>query len=92
MKWIYLAVAIIAVIPLVGWLRNNFRETPKVWMLIGFLVIQNGPLHFYMAIISWPAWPGHTYGAEISLLDLIVLAVYLSLPRGQHLLPRGRLR
>jgi len=86
-KWIYLAIAITAVIPLVGWLRHNSRETPKIWMLVGFLVIQHGPLHVYMAIISWPAWPGYVVGAEISLLDLIVLAIYLSLPRGQHPLP-----
>ena len=88
MKWIFLAIAITAVIPLVGWLRNNSRETPKIWMVVGFLVIQHGPLHAYMAMISWAGkWPAYTYGAEISLLDLIVLGIFLSLPRRQHPLP-----
>ena len=41
-----------------------------------------------MAMISWAGkWPAYTYGAEISLLDLIVLGIFLSLPRRQHPLP-----
>jgi O-antigen ligase len=86
-KWVLLAIAIVCVIPLTGWLRNNPRQSPKIWMLVGFLILQHGPLHVYMAIISWPGWPGYIYGAEISLLDLILLAIFFSRPSGQGPLP-----
>ena len=55
---------------------------------MGFLVVEHGPLHVYMALDSWAGqWPGYTLGAEISLLDLIVLAIYFTLPRSRHSLP-----
>jgi hypothetical protein len=40
-----------------------------------------------MAIISWPQWPGFVKGLELSLLDLLTIAIYLSLPRSQNRLP-----
>ena len=87
MKWVYLAIAITCMVPLTGWLRNNPRQALKIWMVVGFLVIQHGPLHVYMAMISYPAWPGYIYGFEISLLDLILLAIFFSRPRKQHFVP-----
>jgi O-antigen ligase len=33
------------------------------------------------------AWPGYVQGAEVSILDILVLALYLSLPRAKHPLP-----
>ena len=57
-------------------------------MLVGFLALEQGPIHLYMAFNTWAGqWPGVLDGAEISLLDLIILAIYLSLPRGRHSLP-----
>lgn len=40
-----------------------------------------------MAMISWAGWPGYTHGVEVSLVDLMALAIYLSLPRSEHHLP-----
>jgi len=58
-------------VPLFAWLRADPRAAPKIWMLVGFLVVEHGPLHLYMALDSWAGqWPGYTLGAEISLLDL----------------------
>src|ERR1039458_3824608 len=80
--------ALACVLPLAGRLRGTPRETPKIWMLVGFLTLQGGPLHMFMAIDSWAGmWPGYTQGVEISLLDLIILAIYISLPRGKDSLP-----
>ena len=88
MKWVLLFAACAAVLPLSAWLRQNPREALKVWTLVGFLVVEHGPLHVYMALDSWAGqWPGYTLGAEISLLDLIVLAIYFTLPRSRHSLP-----
>jgi len=70
------------------WLRGNPRHIPKIWMLVGFLLLEHGPLHTYMAMYSWAGlWPGYVQGAEISLVDLILLAIYLSLPRRTNSLP-----
>src|SRR5215470_12125826 len=87
MKWAFLAIALVALPPLSGWLRRNPREMPKVWMLMGFLPFALSPLHLYMAPISWAFWPGYVKGAELSLLDLLALAIYLSHPRAPHPLP-----
>ena len=88
MKWVLLFAACAAVLPLSVWLRQKPREALKVWTLVGFLVVEHGPLHVYMALDSWAGqWPGYTLGAEISLLDLIVLAIYFTLPRSRHSLP-----
>ena len=81
MKWAALAVALAAVMPLAGWLRRNPREAPKIWILMGFLPFVIAAFHLYMAVISWPGWPGYTKGAEISIMDPLALALYLSLPR-----------
>jgi O-antigen ligase len=70
-----------AILPLAGWLRRNPRETPKIWMLMGFLPFGLGEFHLYMATISWAQWPGYVRGLEISVLDVLALAMYLSLPR-----------
>src|SRR5260370_7903577 len=37
-----------------------------------------------MAICSAADWGGYVTGAEISGLDLVALALYISLPRGRH--------
>ena len=86
-KWIALAIGLAAIMPLSGWLRRNPRETPKVWMLMGFMPFGMSAFHLYMAVISWAGWPGHVQGAEISYLDLLAIALYLSLPRNEHKVP-----
>ena len=88
MKWVLLLAALASVLPLSIWLRQNPREAPKLWVLVGFLVVEHGPLHLYMALDSWAGqWPGYTLGAEISLLELTLLAIYLTLPRSRYSLP-----
>ena len=88
MKWALLLAALASVLPLSVWLRQNPRKAPKLWVLVGFLLVQHGPLHLYMALDSWAGqWPGYTLGLEISLLDLTLLAIYLTLPRSRYSLP-----
>src|SRR6185437_14776491 len=61
--------------------------------IVGFLPFvlsalhQYTNIHLYMAIVSWPEWAGYTKGMEISLLDVLALALYLSLPPSRHPLP-----
>jgi O-antigen ligase len=86
-KWVFLAILVAVVLPLAGWLRRNPRETPKIWMLMGFLPFGLGEFHLYMAAISWPQWPGYVKGVEITVLDMLALAMYLSLPRAGSTIP-----
>ena len=81
-----LAVALIGVLPLSWWLRDNPRHNQKIWVLVGFLPICITAIpHSNIAVISWPAWPGFVKGAEISGLDFILFALWLSLPRGRRI-------
>ena len=40
-----------------------------------------------IGLIAWPLWPGIARGIEVSALDVLALAIYLSLPRGGEPLP-----
>ena len=88
MKWILLAIALAGVLPLAGWLRRNPHGHPKIWALLGclpFLVTALPRLE--AALIGWPTWPGMSKGIEISALDVLTLAIYLSLPHARRPLP-----
>src|SRR6478736_2370209 len=88
MKWFLFAVAMAGVLPLTEWLRRNPKQTPKVWVLMGCLPFLLTALpRLEIALVSWPAWPGMAKGIEISALDVLTLAIYLSLPRARHPLP-----
>lgn len=87
MKWLGLIILLAAIMPLAGWLRRNPRHIPKIWMLVGFLPFVLSNFHLYMALDSWAGWPGHVKGAEVSVLDALALAIYITLPRARHSLP-----
>jgi O-antigen ligase len=87
MKWAVLAALLAAIIPLANWLRDHPREVPKAWMLVGLLPFMITKFHLYMAAISWPGWPGYAKGIEVSVLDILVVALYLGLPRSGRELP-----
>jgi O-antigen ligase len=87
-KWIFFAIAVAGILPLAGWLRRNPQQHPKVWMLVGsmpFLVTALPRLE--ILLYGWPSWPGMSQGIEISALDVLMLAIYLALPRARHPLP-----
>lgn len=72
-------------LPLSVWLRKNPRHLPKVWMLVGFLPFGSTIFpHLFIAVISWAEWPGFVKGAEISALDLLLFAIYLTMPKTHH--------
>src|SRR6266852_3923271 len=76
-----------AILPLSNWLRQNPREAPKLWMLLGFLPFALSFIHFNMAVVSWLGWPGYVQGAEFSILDGLAIALYLALPRTSRSIP-----
>jgi len=95
MKWVNLIAWLGATLPLVPYLRSNARLLKIFWSLIGFFPFGSGflpfiipSLHLYMSVIIWN-WPGYVKGIEITPLDPLALALYLSLPResNPHPLP-----
>ena len=86
-KWAVLFVALLSIVPLAVWLRGSPQHIPKLWTVVGVLPFVIDPFHLYMAVVSWPTWPGFVKGAEISSLDIILFAIYLSLPRSRSPLP-----
>ena len=85
-KWIGLLLLLAAIKPINSWLRRHPGDIEKALMLMGFLpwVLD---FHLYMALVSRVEWPGYLSGIEVTVLDALTLAVYLSLPRANHLLP-----
>lgn len=70
---------------MVGWLRTNKRYLPYVWMAAGATPFIWGVLpKREIAIMGVPDWPGFTQGFDVSLLDLLMVVLYLSAPRAKH--------
>jgi O-antigen ligase len=87
LKWLALSIGLMAIIPLAGWIRANPRHSLKIWMLLGFLPFVTSYFHFYMAAYSASEWGGYVKGAEISIIDIIAMSLYLNLPRTRESLP-----
>jgi O-antigen ligase len=64
--------------PLSALLRRNPRQKQIAWLLLGFMPFAIQYFHLYMAFYSTPAWGGYVKGAEVSILDVISLALYLT--------------
>lgn len=75
MKWVALALILLAMPLLTAWLRTNPRFAPVVWAMLGFLPFVLGPWHLMVAPYASAMWSGYVKGWEISLLDSIALAV-----------------
>jgi hypothetical protein len=54
---------------------------------MGVLLYVVDPLHLYMAMVSWAYWPGFVKGFEITYIDLLSVAIYLSLPQSKNPVP-----
>jgi hypothetical protein len=87
-KWVGLAIILAAIFPLSAWLRRNPSHAPKIWALVGFLpfILNIAHLVMAMAFVDDPI-SHHVQGAEFSVLDGLVLALYFSLPRARYSLP-----
>jgi O-antigen ligase len=86
-KWVGLIILLVSIQPISVWLRRHPSQTPKVWMLLGFLPFGLIPFHLFVAPVTWAGWTGHVDGMEISVLDALAVALYLTLPRARNPLP-----
>lgn len=75
MKWVALALIIIAAPLLAIWLRGNPKQAPWVWGSLTFLPFVVGPWNLDAALYSIPTWSGYVKGWELSLLDAVAFGV-----------------
>lgn len=75
MKWIALAAALIAVYPLGLWLRGRLARQWQLWTLVGFFPFISVP---DIALVAYAAFPGDTHGIEVSLIDVVLLALFFA--------------
>ncbi len=87
MKWIFLLGLIFLVPVMAAQFRSNPRYLLWAGVAIGFLPFGLGPLHLYVAPVSWASWPGPVKGIEISLLDAIAVSIIIVTPRVRIPLP-----
>ena len=81
MKWAIFAIALMAMPPLIVWLRGHPQQHLKVWTFIGIFPFVAPILpKTTIALIGAPTYPGFVSGVEISLVDLVLLCIYLSFP------------
>ncbi len=76
MVYAVLLIELLALLPLASVLRKSPRYVPWVWFAIGFLLFMYpgfGPLG--LSVISWPVYPGHTRGIEITIIDILACTV-----------------
>ncbi|WP_426609727.1 O-antigen ligase family protein [Bradyrhizobium sp. McL0616] len=87
MKWITLFCLVASAIALSAWLRRYPNQTSRIWVVVGCLPLVMSAFHSYIGIISWPEWPGYAKGMEFSVLDVLVIALFISLRGRHHRLP-----
>lgn len=91
MKWIALALILVAAPVIAAWLRTNPRQAPLVWGLLTFLPFVQTPWHLDVAPFATPLWLGYVKGWEIGLLDAVAVGVIVGtrsrLPRTTLLIP-----
>lgn len=91
LKALVLAVAFIATIPISRWLRRDPRAALRAWVLIGVLpfiytgIGVNQPM--FITLLGGTQWPGYLKGAEFSVIDVLTIAIYFSLPRSKRSVP-----
>lgn len=91
MKWASLTILLMAIFPLSEWMRRNPLQAPKVWVVVGVMPFLMTFAHLVMAAILLEGNPlaFYVHGAEFSVLDAAVIAIFLSLPRRRLSAPFG---
>ena len=83
MKFAFVAVALLGVLPLALLMRRYAGLCRVFWVVFGAapFFLATVPL-FDIGLISWGGyWTGFVYGMELSLLDFLALAAFFSLQR-----------
>jgi hypothetical protein len=79
-KWIFLLAVLILAPSTFGLIHSDRRNIVRVCFLLGASILLVGPT-LWSAPIAWPSWPAPAKGTEISFIDAIALALFLSTPK-----------
>ena len=82
MKWLVLVAFVAIAVGWVSFLRRYRRSTQITGALIGFLPFVLDPWHLIIAPFATPMWVGYVKGWQISLIDVLAIAVLVA--RGLH--------
>jgi hypothetical protein len=63
-----------------GLIHSDRRNLVRICFLLGASILLAGP-SLWAAPIAWPTWPAAIKGTEISFVDSIALALFLSTPK-----------
>lgn len=88
MKWLVLVGVLGSVLPIAFWLRDRPEIRLKLFTVISFLPFVLSVLtQLDIAVVSWRTWLGYTHGIEVTAIDVLALALLISLPRAEQPLP-----
>src|SRR4051812_5540914 len=76
-KWIYLVGLMIMAPALAGLLRSNRRYLVPTCFLLGVSLLLAAP-SLLAAPIGWPTWPSTVKGTEVSFVDAVSLALFMT--------------
>jgi len=80
MKFVFLAIAVLAVWPIALLLRAQPRFRPVFWTFVGLIPFIATFFRLQVAFVSWgDFWRGHAFAVEVALFDLLMISAYLSL-------------
>ena len=79
MRFVAIALFLLAIPLLQAWMRQGVRQQRYVWMAVGFMPFVIGWWHLDASLISWAHWPGYVKGMLVSLLDAVAVAVLLTM-------------
>jgi hypothetical protein len=80
MKWIVFGFALVAIVPWGLWLRRQPAWQRRLWFLVGLLPFI-GLDSLDINLVSYEHYRGDSRGIEVTLVDLIIWALALALPR-----------
>ncbi|OYW45986.1 MAG: hypothetical protein B7Z08_00170 [Sphingomonadales bacterium 32-68-7] len=75
MRWVALALMIISLPILIGWLKARRARRDYALTAIGLLTFLGGDLAIEPSIISWPVWAGLARGIFLTPSDVLALAL-----------------
>lgn len=81
MKWMAFVGALLAVYPFGLLLRRSPQLRLHLWTLVGLLPFVGLGIFFDINVLSYELYRGDSRGFEITVIDLLVLALYVALPK-----------
>ena len=75
MKWVAIALFLLAIPLIAGLLKSNSRYAPIFWGGLTFLPFVVAPWHLIVAPFATPMWSGYVKGWQFSAIDALAIAI-----------------